>query len=225
MEDSLLTKYLNSRHFYDKGIMFQNYTNQPIKKNNILHKSNKIYGGNTTSIPKYQLIKIIEEYNNEVVDDLANHMYNYLHDKFNNKHGYNLNPMEINIDEIKKLILDATKDKMNLDNNKKRNYNLIHLDSQNDELYNDISLDLLEDNEYAKIDNDYNKETFNSDDVEINTMTVEDVYDQYMVYGSPNYELYKEYITKLMNKLSDDFDENIIDSLKKTIDKNQLSFY
>ena len=225
MEDSLLTKYLNSRHFYDKGIMFQNYTNQPIKKNNILHKSNKIYGGNTTSIPKYQLIKIIEEYNNEVVDDLANHMYNYLHDKFNNKHGYNLNPMEINIDEIKQLILDATKDKMNLDNNKKRNYNLIHLDSQNDELYNDISLDLLEDNEYAKIDNDYNKETFNSDDVEINTMTVEDVYDQYMVYGSPNYELYKEYITKLMNKLSDDFDENIIDSLKKTIDKNQLSFY
>lgn len=225
MEDSLLTKYLNSRHFYDKGVMFQNYTNQSIKKNNISHKSNKIYGGNTASIPKYQLIKIIEEYNNEIVDDLAEHMYNYLHDKFNNKHGYNLNPMEINIDEIKQLILDATKDKMNIDNNKKRNYNLIHLDSQNDELYNDISLDLLEDNEYAKIDNDYNKETFNSDDVEINTMTVEDVYDQYMVYGSPNYELYKEYITKLMNKLSNDFDENIIDSLKKTIYKNQLSFY
>lgn len=213
MEDSLLTKYLNSRCFYNKGLQFQNTIKKNIK-NNIKH-NDKIYGGNSTIIPKYQLVKIIEEYHDECCSELTNEIYDYLNDRFNNQCGYNMNPMEINIDEIKKMILDITKKYLKLDDdNKKTDYNLIHLDKQNDELYNDVSLDLLEDNENAKIDNDINNETYNYDDIKINTMTIEEVYDQYIVYGSPGYESYKEYLVKLMNKLEDDIDDVLMDKLR-----------
>lgn len=216
MEESLLTRYLNSRPSFIRGF---DYDYMKSNRSKQLNNSKKIYGGNMTNIPKSQFIKLLETYHGECCGEIVNEIYQYLHDKFNNICGYNMNPMEINIDEITDLILDLTKQKMNLGDSipKNRTYNIVHKDGMNDEIFNDISLDLLEEDENIKVDMETTMKLDN--DVDINTMTVEDVYEQYVVYNGPKYALYMRYIDKLLNKMETDIDEELIKTIKNKLNK------
>ena len=213
MEESLLTKYLNSRTYFNKGFTYINTDNR--SRNMTKNKNNpKINGGNTTNIPKSEFIKIIESYHDECCDELVTEIHDYLNDKYNNHCGYNMNPMEINIDQIRDLILDLTKQKLNLnDSTKNKSYNIVHRDTMNDEIFNDISVDLLEEDEYAKLDMETTVNLEN--DINLDTMTVQEVYDKYIYYGSPNYSSYIRYINKLLNKLEDEIDETIMIKLRQ----------
>ena len=212
LNNSFLTEYLNNRIFYNKGFNYEQHES--------FNKKPKIYGGNNNDLNEMQIgqfIELIKSIHNNISNKLTNSIAEYLHDKFNNQFGYNITPMEVNIDEIKQLILDSIVDKFNLGNcvHKNRTYNIIHKDFENDELWNDISMDLLEEDENAK----YNTYNLN-DDASINTMAIEEVYDKYMVYGSPYYNEYLEYYDNLMNELSHKLDSKTIKNLRYIHDKH-----
>jgi hypothetical protein len=214
LNNSFLTEYLNSRVFYNKGFNYEQHEN--------FNKKPKIYGGNNNDSNEMDIkrfVELIKNIHDNISHNLTNSIVEHLHDKFNNQCGYNINSMEVNIDEIKQLILDSIINKFNLGNYvpKNRTYNIIHKDIKNDELWNDISLDLLEEDENAKY-NIYNL----SDDATINTMAIEEVYDKYMVYGSPYYNVYLEYYNNLMNELSYKLDSKTINNIRYIHDKNAL---
>lgn len=211
MEESLLTRYLNSRTHFNKGFNFEIENNS--FKNHSKNKL-KLYGGNTTNIPRSQFVKILELYHDECCGELVNEIHDYLNDKYNNHCGYNMNPMEINIDQIRELLLDLTKQKFDLSDSipKNKTYNLIHNDTMNEEIFNDISIDLLEQDEYAKVDMDTSTDFIN--DVDLDMLTVEEVYDKYIWYYGPNYESYVKYINKLLDKLENDIDEELVNKLR-----------
>lgn len=215
MEESLLTRYLNSRTHFNKGYDFEigSSSSKNSIKNHPKNKS-KLYGGNTTNIPRSQFVKMLELYHDDCCGELVNEIYDYLNDKYNNHCGYNMNPMEINIDQIRDLLLDLTKQKFNLSDSipKNKTYNLIHNDTMNEEVFNDISIDLLEQDEYAKVDMDTTSNLDN--DVDLNMLTVEEVFDKYVWYYGPNYESYTKYINKLLDKLGNDIDDELVDKLR-----------
>ena len=82
----------------------------------------------------------------------------------------------------------------------------------NEEVFNDISIDLLEQDEYAKVDMDTTSNLDN--DADLNMLTVEEVFDKYVWYHGPNYESYAKYINKLLDKLEDDIDEELVVKLR-----------
>lgn len=144
----------------------------------------------TVNIRKNQFISLLYDIHSKNSYELIENITNYLKEKNE--------VSEVNKSEIDKFLFDNLLLTLRLRHNLNK-YNIIHKDLVNDEQFNEISLDLLEDDE--------NFET--KPDDELALKTVEEVYEEFIVYGARNEEIYVSYINKICKNLDKILDNSL----------------